>query len=164
MDYKVGVDRLPVMAGGKRRDVPQWRRVLMIEVKCSHHLRVFESGCVERPQVRGMFVAINHDDMPLVHLAYGADATKMEGVEAGHLAREGRIRLVQYFIGHDGGFLAIASGDFMPESGPPLLSVGVVPQKHFAVSALGIPIACLTPGRAVEIQQNPQALTPTPAN
>ena len=127
MDYKIGVNRLPLMDGGKRRDVPQRRRVLMIEMKCSHHLRVFESGRVERPQIRGMFVAVNHDDVPLVHLAYGADTTKMEGVEAGHLAREGRIRFVQYFIGHDRGFIAIASGDFMPQSRHPLLIVGIVP-------------------------------------
>src|ERR1017187_5526548 len=115
MDYKIGVDRLAVMDGGKRRDVPQWGRVLVIEVKCSHHLRIFKSGRIEPPQGRGMFVAINHDDVPLVHLAYGLDATKMEGIEAGRLARKGRVRLVQYFIGHDGGFIAIASGDFMPQ-------------------------------------------------
>ena len=123
----------------------------MIEVKCSHHLRVFKGGRIESLQVRGMFIAVNHDDVPLVHLADGLDAAKVEGVEAGHLAREGRIWFVQYFISHDRGFIAITPGDFAPQCRHALLIIGVVPQKHFTVGALGIPIAGLAPGRAVEI-------------
>src|ERR1035441_4476040 len=114
MDDKILIDGLPVIGARKGGNVAQGRGVLMIEVKRSQHLRVREGGGVERPQIRGMLIAVHHDNVALVHLPYGPDATEMEGVEAGHLGWELGIRLVEHFISQDGWFVMIAAGDFTP--------------------------------------------------
>src|ERR1035441_421247 len=77
MDDKIRIDGLPVIGARKSGNVAQGWRVLMIEVKRSQHLRVREGGGVERPQIRGMFVAVHHDNVAFVHLPYGPDATEI---------------------------------------------------------------------------------------